>query len=222
MLAVGQIEFRNAAPGNDLSDPTPLNADAKNATAGAAAARKDLLSAFEAESKRGHYIFYTQTYKLSGRNIKFHGSIFGVIEDVQAEGCKLQIESALFDRYSGNIGRKIVGLTQNKYITTVDLRLTPKMADGLKVVIARPVRQLAADTYAVCAGDRQCSLTWLKMKTDRPVIHQTDVTDDVSDYDGEVKDFDGAVSQVYWPVSSAEAGNEIISRMRTFAGSCDQ
>jgi hypothetical protein len=186
----------------------------------AATARNDLIRSFQAENKRGTFIFYTQAYGPHGRRVEFHGSIFGVIQDVQADGCELKIESVLVDLYSGSIGRKLVGQTQNKYITSADFKITPKMAANLKIVDARPVRQLTEGTNVVCSGGRQCSLTWLKLVTDGPVIHLTEITNDVADYDGDIKDFDGSVDQFLLPVSSADAGNELIAKMRAFAQSC--
>jgi hypothetical protein len=188
----------------------------------AAAARNNLIRSFQAENRRGTYISYTQAYGPRGRRVEFHGSIFGVIHDLQADGCELKIESMLIDLYSGSIGREFVGQTQSKYITSVDFKITPKMAANLKIVVARPVRQLAEGTNAVCSGGRQCSLTWLKLVADDPVIQETEITSDLADYDGEVKDFDGLVKQFFLPVSSADAGDELVAKMRAFAQSCGQ
>jgi hypothetical protein len=202
---------------------SPLRARAQTSSPAApadAAARSELLSSFQVESQRGSYIFYTQTYSLHGRRVEFHGSIFGVIQEVQADGCKLKIKSEIFDHYSGNIGNKLVGQTQNTYTTSIDFKLTPKIAEALKIVDARPVRQLASGTETVCSGTQKCSLTWIKLKADNPEIQMTDITNDVADYEGEIKDFDGAVDQAYLPVSSTEAGNELVAKMRAFAQSC--
>lgn len=195
----------------DTADKVPLTA---------AAARNDLIRSFQAENRRGTYIFYTQAYGLHGRRVEFHGSIFGVIQDVQANGCELKIGSEIVDLYSGSIGRKLIGQTQNKYTTSVDFKLTPKMAADLNIVDARPVRQLAEGTNTVCSGGRPCSLTWLQLKADAPVIEMTEITNDVADYDGDIKDFDGSVEQFLLPVSSADAGTELIAKMRVFARSC--
>jgi hypothetical protein len=188
----------------------------------AATARNDLIRSFQAENKRGTSIFYTQTYGPRGRRVEFHGSIFGMIRDVQADGCKLKIESVLVDLYSGSIGRKLIGQAQNKYVVSVEFKLTPKMAANLKIVDARPVRQLTEDTNAVCSGDRRCSLAWLKLVADAPVIQETEITNDWADYDGDAKDFDGPVDQFLLPVSSADAGDGLIAKMRVFAQSCGQ
>ena len=186
------------------------------------AARDDLIRSIQSESKKGTTISYTQAYGPRGRRVEFHGSIFGVIQGFQADGCELKIESVLVDLYSGSIGGKLVGRTQTKYATTIDFKLTPKMAADLKAVTARPVQQLAEGTNAVCAGGRQCDLTWLKLTADAPVIREVEVADDLADYNGDVKDFDGWVSQVFLPVSSVEAGNDLIAKMRGLAQSCVQ
>ncbi len=201
------------AAAQSVADTLPLTA---------ATARNDLIRSFQAENKRGTSIFYTQTYGPRGRRVVYRGSIFGMIRDVQADGCKLKIESELVDRYSGSIGRKLISQTQNKYIMSVEFRLTPMMAANLKIVAARPVRQLAEGTNAVCSGDRQCSLTWLKLVADAPVIQETEITNDLPDYDGDVEDFDGSVDQFLLPVSSADAGDGLIAKMRVFAHSCGQ
>jgi hypothetical protein len=181
-------------------------------------ARQSAISAGRA--LRGTSISYTQTYRTHGGRAEFHGSIFGVMQNVQADGCELKIESALFDRYSGSIGKNLIGQTETKYITSVHFRLTQKMTENLKIVDARPVRQLAPDTNAVCFGVRQCNLTWLKLTADAPVIQMTDITNDLLGYDGDIKDYDGPVDHVYLPVSSPEVGNQIVAKMRTFADSC--
>jgi hypothetical protein len=200
--------------------PNPRAAAQSAADFAPLTARKDLIRSFQFESKRGTSIVYTQAYGLHGSRVEFHGSIFGAIQDVEADGCELKIKSELVDLYSGNIGRKLVGQTQNEYITLLDFTLTPKIAADLKIVDARPVRQLTEGTNAVCSEGSQCSLTWLRLASDGPVIHLTEITSDVADYDGHIKDFDGPVDQFLLPVSSAEAGNELIAKMRTFAQSC--
>lgn len=195
-----------AQSSSDNSLPTPT------------AIRRDLMSLFQAESKRGTSLSYTQAYSLHKNHVEFHGSIFGAIQEVQIDGCELKIKSMLSDLYSGNIGRKPVGQTQNKYLTSIEFKLTPLIAAGLQVIDARPVRQLAQNT--VCLGDRQCTLTWIKLKADAPVIRMTEITNDWAGYDGDVKDFDGSVAQFLLPVSSASAGDDIIVRMRDYSKSC--
>lgn len=204
-----------------IPDPRAIAQSAAGAVnLAAATARNDLVGFFQAENKRGTSILYTQLYGPPGRRTELHGSIFGEIEDVQVDGCNLKIKSEIVDLYSGSIGRKLVGQTQNKYITSIEFTLTPMVAADLTVVDARPVRQLTEGTNAVCSGGRKCSLTWLKLKTDAPMIRMTEITNDVADYDGDVKDFDGMIDQFYLPLSSADAGNGLIEKMRAFAQSC--
>lgn len=186
------------------------------------AIREDLMRSFQLESKRGTSIFYTQAYKVKGRRVEFHGSIFGVIDGVEPDGCELRIKSEIVDLYSGNIGNNLAGRTQSKYISSVDFKLSAQLAADLQVVPARPVRQLAVGSNAMCAGARQCTMTWIKAKTERNSIHLTEFTDDVADYDGEVKDFDGSVNQFWLPVSSNDAGIELIEKMRAYAQVCSK
>lgn len=211
VIFVGMPNERAVAQG--AADTLPLTA---------ATPRDDLIRLFQAENERGTSIFYTQTYGLRGRRVELHGSIVGMIRGVQADGCRLKIESVIDDRYSGSIGRKLIGQTQNRYIMSVEFKLTTKMAANLTTVNARPVRQLNGDTNAVCSGDRQCRLTWLKLVADAPVIQETEITNDLAGYDGDVKDFDGSVDQFLLPVSSADVGNGLIAKMRVFAQSCGQ
>jgi len=182
--------------------------------------RDNLIRSFQADSKRGTNIFYTQAYKSHGRRVEFHGSIFGDIEDVKVDGCELKIKSELVDLYSGSISNNLAGRTQSKYVSSIRFKLTAKMAADLKIVAARPVRQLPVGTNAICSGTRQCTLIWIKLRTAAPVIQLTEITNDVTDYDGEVKDFDGTVDQFFLPVSSIDAGSELIAEMRAFAEIC--
>jgi hypothetical protein len=58
------------------------------------------------------------------------------------------------------------------------------------------------------------------LKADARVIHLTEITNDVADYNGDVTDFDGPVDQFYLPISSADAGEELIGKIRAYAQSC--
>jgi hypothetical protein len=193
-------------------------ADVVNPIAGIAS--NDLITSLQAESKRGTAVFYTQSYRAHGRRIEFHGSIFGEIQDAQVEGCELKITSEIVDHYSGTVGGALIGQTQIKYTTSINIELTPKMAADLKIVVGRPARQLTEGTNPVCSGERQCNLTWLKLQADASVIRVIEITNDVADYDGDVKDFDGSVDHLFLPLSSKEAGDDLIAKMRVFARSC--
>jgi hypothetical protein len=185
-----------------------------------AAMRDELVRSFQNESKRGANLFYTQVYKVRGRRVEFDGSIFGAIEGVEVDGCVLSIKSEIVDRYAGTIGNNQTGRTQSKYISSIRFKLTTQMAADLKVVTARPVRQLSAESNPKCSDSPNCNLTWIKLKPTGRIIHLTEITNDVADYDGDVQDFDGVVDQFFLPVSSADAGRELIAKMRTFAQSC--
>src|SRR5579871_4825609 len=111
--------------------------------------REDLLRTFQIEGKRGTSIFYTQTYKVKGRRVEFHGSIFGAITGTELNGCEVKIKSEIVDRYFGSIGNNLLGQTQSRYISSAEFKLSSKVTDGLQAVSARPVRQLSLGTNAL-------------------------------------------------------------------------
>jgi hypothetical protein len=185
-----------------------------------AMAQDDLLRSFAAEAKLGDSFFYTQSYyALHGRHVFFRGTIYAAIADVKVSGCRMRVDTSIADRYSGTIGRKQVGPTQNLYRISADLRLTPEIAQSLRVIKARPV-QLDLGTHAVCADHQQCVLNWIELRSDGPEIHVTESTNDVDGYDGFVQDFDGPADRFLLPVSSPAAGDELISRIKALAGTC--
>jgi hypothetical protein len=194
--------------------------DARAEPSPAQSAREELIHAFQNESKLGAHLLYAQSYKVHHRRVEFEGSIFGQIQDIEADGCELKIRSTVIDRYSGTVGEGPVGQTQNEYKSLLRLKLTMKLAAALEVVVARPVRQLSVDSHALCSENSQCFLTWIRLRSDSRSIHLTEFTNDIVDYDGYVKDFDGQVAQFWLPVSTREAGAELIAKMRTYAQSC--
>lgn len=194
--------------------------DIEHAESSAATAREELIRAFQKESNLGTHILYRQSYKVHHRHIEFEGSIYGQIQEMQADKCELKINSTLVDRYSGTIGDGPVGQTQNEYKSSFQFTLTAKRAAALEVVSARPVRQLSIESHAVCSEVPNCFLTWIRLKSDTRSIHLTEFTSDIADYDGLVKDFDGQVDQFWLPVSSREAGMDLIAKMQAYAENC--
>jgi hypothetical protein len=185
-----------------------------------ASAQDDLLRSFAAEEKRGDAFFYTQSYSaLHGRHVFFKGSVYASIADVKVHGCRMRIDTTIADRYSGTIGRKQVGPTQNLYRISAEFLFTPEIAQSLKEVKARP-GQLDEGTHPVCSDHQPCVLNWIEISSENPEIQVTEFTNDIEGYDGFVKNFDGPVDRFLVPVSSPGAGNELISRMQALAGAC--
>lgn len=203
-----------------LLTPFCASAQTANSIPDARDVREELIHAFESESKLGTHIFYTQIYKSRGRRVEFRGSLLGQVQDLQLDRCEMKFKSRLVDLYTGTIGDGPVGRTQSEYISSIQFKLTIKMAAELEVVTARPVRQLPIGTNAVCSGDQNCMLTWIKVNNDARVIHLTEFTNDTLDYDGDVKDFNGTVKQFWLPVSSMEAGLTLVRKMQAFAQVC--
>lgn len=183
-------------------------------------AQSGLLSSFAAEAKRGDSFFYTQSYyALHGQHVFFKGSIYAGIADVNVSGCRLRIETTIADRYFGSIGRKRVAPTQNIYRIAADFLLTPEIAQSLKVIEARP-GQLDTGTHPVCADHRWCALHWIEVRSERPEIQVTELTNDIQGYDGFVQNFDDPVDRFLVPVSSPAAGSELIAKMQALADTC--
>jgi hypothetical protein len=180
----------------------------------------DLLRSFAAEEKRGDTFFYTQSYyALHGRQVFFKGSIYASIADVKVNGCRMRIDTTIADGYSGTIGTKRVGPTQNVYRISVDFTLTPEIAKSLRVIKARP-GQLDEGTHPVCSDHQPCVMNWIELSSERPEMQVAEFSNDFEGYDGFVKNFDAPQDRFLVPVSSPAAGNELISRMQALAGAC--
>jgi hypothetical protein len=194
-------------------------APAMNSSAGGSGS--GLLSAANAEEEMGTNLFYTQNYRSGRRLVLFKGTLYAGITAFTAKKCELTIGTTIVDRYSGEIGRSKINDTQNIYNYSIEFALTPDIADSLRLIEARP-SQLENGTHAECAEQRACAMNWLEIRAKRRVIKLTSITNDVEHYDGFVKDYDGMVDRFWIPVSSRDAGNDLISRLRSFAATCAQ
>ena len=180
-----------------------------------------LLSAATAEEAKGTNLFYTQDYRSGRRLVQFKGTLYAGITAFTAKKCELTIGTTIVDRYSGQIDKSKINDTQSTYNYSIEFALTPEIADSLRLIEARP-SQLENGTRAVCAEQRTCVVNWLEIRARRQVIKLTSVTNDVEHYDGFIKDFDGMVDRFWIPVSSQDAGNDLISWLKSFAATCAQ
>jgi len=190
-------------------------------TGGADVSGSSLLSAANLEEKKGTEVFYTQNYRSGRRLVLFKGTLYAGITAFTAKKCELTVGTTIVDRYSGQINRSNVNDTQSIYNYSIVFGLTPDLADSLQIIEARP-SQLENGTHAVCAEKRACTMSWLEIRAKRQVIKLTSITNDIEHYDGFVKDFDGMVNRFWIPVSSQDAGNDLISRLKSFAATCAQ
>jgi hypothetical protein len=178
-----------------------------------------LMSAMNTEEKRGTVLFYSQNYSAGHRPVFFKGTLYAAITGFATNKCKLTIGSRIVDRYSGQVDRDRVDETQSSYDDSVEFALTPELAGSLRLIEARP-SQLESGTNPVCGERKICAIEWLKFQAKSKVMRRTRVTNDIAGYAGFVKDFDGMVDEVWVPVSSESAGQELISMLKNFAATC--
>lgn len=175
-----------------------------------ASVQSDLISAAEAEERKGEYVFYTQSYVDSEKQkVSYRGSIYGAIQNVVLDGCLLKVNIQIVDKFSGVVGKKQTGEQADSQHYSVRLTLTSKIADALQLVEARPV-QLANGTNSVCPEKPSCAFTWIAIREPKTLIKESRTTN-------EFVDFDGHTDHFLVPVSSADAGKQLIQRIRTLA-----
>lgn len=180
-----------------------------------------LVNTADAEEKRGIALFYTQKYRSQGKPVLFTGTLYSGITDFKVKKCDLIISTTIVDRYSGQIGNSQVKDTQSVYNNSAEFELTPEIADSLRVSEGRP-KQLPIGTNPTCAEKQGCTIYWLEFRAKRLVMKFKSMTNDVTDYDGFVTNFDGMVDEFWIPISSPDAGKDLISHLQSYALTCRQ
>lgn len=181
----------------------------------------ELIDTARAEAKQGVSLFYTQSYRSQGKTVRFTGSLYSGITDFKVNKCDLTVSTTIVDRYSGQIGDSRVNDTQSVYNNSVDLQLTPEIADSLHVSEGRP-KQLPMGTNPTCSEKQGCTIDWVEFRAKRRVMKFKSMTNDVADYNGFVTIFDGMVDEFWIPISSHDAGKELISNLQSYAITCRQ
>jgi hypothetical protein len=183
------------------------------------ASENGLVNIADAEEKRGIALFYTQKYRSQGKPVLFSGSLYSGITDFKVKKCDLIISTTIVDRYSGQIGNSQVKDTQSIYNNSAEFQLTPEIADSMRVSEGRP-KQLPIRTNPACANRQGCTIYWLEFRAKRRVMKFKSMTNDVTDYDGFVTNFDGMVDEFWIPISSPDAGKDLISNLQSYATTC--
>ncbi len=175
-----------------------------------ATAQRNLLLVAEAETKKGAYVFYTQHY-IDKENQKavYRGSVYGALKAFKLEGCSLKVDVVIVDKFSGTVGGKLTGDQADSQQYTFSLALTSEIAHALALIEARPA-QLGGATNSVCAEKPSCAFTWLAIRTTGSSIKESRMTN-------EFVDFDGPADRFLIPVSSPEAGRQLIRQIQDFA-----
>lgn len=178
-----------------------------------------VLTLLKSEEANGPSFFYTQRYRSSGREVVLHGTIYAAITGAEVDGCAIHLNTTLVDHFVGVKGRRQVPGAWNRYKSSLDFVLTPRIAGALRVVAARP-QQLGVATYPQCADQPGCQMEWLQISAPRAELKLRSITNDVDDYDGYIENQNGPVASFLVPLSSARAGEDLIARLRQLSTTC--
>ena len=193
----------------------PVMGDTANSSA------RKLISAVDAEKKKGVVLSYTQPYRSDGKPVMYTGTLYLAITAFSLKQCDAKVNTIVVDRFSGRAGEKPVGDTSTSYEYSADVTLTPEIIRSSSVSEESP-SQLDGRTHPTCADHGPCTVHWLELQGSRPVIRLTIMSNDAADSDELEKTFDGMVKRFWIPVSSRDAGEELVSALQNFAASCRQ
>lgn len=184
------------------------------------ASLNNLIDAANAEEGRGTTLSYVQSYRSGGKLVFIKGIIYAGIAKFAVDQCKLTIGTTVVDRYSGRIDKSVIKDTQNIYNYSGVLALTKDLAYSLQLVEAQP-SPLENGTHPVCQEKPGCAIRWIELRVKKSkAIHLASTTNDVTGYDGFVTDFDGMTNRFLIPVSSLQAGQNLIALLNGFSASC--
>ena len=172
-------------------------------------ATSSLLDALQTEEHAGTYLFYTQSYVDSeNEQVAYKGSVDGFIKDAKLDGCTLNINFVVADRYSGVVKKQLTGPLEDDELYSATIPLTHNIALSLSLVQAPPVA-ISNDTNSVCATRPSCAFTWLKFVAKDPPIKETKTTNGWLNFAGNTKTF-------FLPISSPDSGNNLIQQIQSF------
>src|SRR5579871_4114075 len=76
----------------------------------------DLSSLTAEEARRGVYVFYSQSYlDKDNQRVSYRGSIYGAMQRFELNGCEVNVETIIVDKFSGTVGRVPTGQMQDTY-----------------------------------------------------------------------------------------------------------
>jgi hypothetical protein len=185
-------------------------------TATPSSAESSLLDALQTEEHAGTYLFYTQSYVDSDNEpASYHGSVYGSIKDAKLNGCSLNIDFIIADRYSGVVKKQPTAPTEDDEEYSATIPLTHNLALSLSLVEAPPVA-IANGTNSVCDTRPSCAFTWLKINARDSSIRETKTTNGWPEFAGNTKTF-------FLPISSPDVGKNLIQQIQAFTDAhCDQ
>lgn len=173
-------------------------------------AESSLLDALQAEEHAGTFLFYTQSYVDSDNQpVTYQGSVYAFIKDATLKDCSLNIDFIVADHFSGVIKKRATGTLEDDELYSATIPLTPNLANSFSFLEAPPTA-IAKDTNSVCATRPSCAFTWLKITAKDSSIRETRTTNGWLDFAGNTTTF-------FLPISSPDAGKQLIQQIQAFA-----
>lgn len=181
-----------------------------------ALATRTLIQAVQAEQQTGTYLLYAQHYvDTENQYVSYRGSISGFIKSAKLNGCLLTIDFIIADRFSGFVAKKGTGTLEDDELYSTAFTLTPNLAHSLSLIEAPPA-EVADGTNSICVKNPSCDFAWLAVQAKGMPIRETKTTNDWVDSNGNV-------SRSFIPVSSLEAGKQLIKELQIFTNNrCQQ
>ncbi len=204
LIVIGLLVTLLARPNSTSQSNSSLGGE------GGVSPERNLVASIESEEKKGVSVLYTEAFVDTANQKTFYsGSIYGAINAIKVNECRMQLDFLVADSFSGVVGKRPTGHLQDSSSYSITFRLTSEIADNLRLTEARPI-QLRLSTHAVCSDRTSCAFTWLQIKTKNLEIKETRITNDAVD-------FQGTVNHILIPLSSADSGNQLIGQFRSFA-----
>lgn len=172
-------------------------------------AETSLLDALRTEEQAGALLSYTQSYvDTDNEPVTYRGSVYGFIKEAQLHGCLLNINFIIADHFSGVVKHRQTGTLEDDESYSANVRLTQNIADSLSLIEGPPTA-IASGTNSLCATRPSCAFTWLEIKAKDSSIRETRTIDGWLD-------FAGNSNRIVLPISSLDAGKQLIKRIQAF------
>jgi hypothetical protein len=183
--------------------------------------KQDLIDILKAEAAYTSVLSYSQHYIDSEKEtVDYTGTLYLKVDSVSLDGCDLQVNVIVQDRYSGTEETRRAFRQRKTYMapdfstSRYSFRLNLATSDKVEAsfVSARP-SQLGDHTGFVCKEDAFCKLPWVRIKTLKPSIGETIVNDGFLDVNRQVDD-------VYIPTSSPKSARDSMASFERLVAAC--
>lgn len=166
----------------------------------------------QADRQIGEWVFYRQRFLDADNHwAEYQGSVYAAVKKVKIEGCRIEMQTVVVDKFTGVVGKIAKGERQDNTFYEIAFTLTRPISQTMEVVEARP-SQLRSSTHSACDEKPSCKLAWVRFRSPEHKISERVCTNDQTD-------FAGTIGTAAFPVSSADIGSRAIKELQLFANS---